>query len=310
MHVLIQADVKHDDTLMAIGVGQSTSMDVSSLSAESITKRERNKNARAFLQRTLELIPVSLLDLRLIEQPQCIREDDNSTTLAVKMSVCVAPEKYVAIEERLITLLGCLSKNAGTVKTTAAPCAASCSPRVTSSSRRSFLDVLTMHRGPLLNLQPTSARSTAPKSSVRLAPDDAFSEDRPPGTLIIIRHSAGDWRWFELAERIELPYRDVKLVLSFRDKRGGEVTATNVLLGPWLPALGTHPVDEATFPLRTMIFSPQFLFFVGDGYRIPELNFADQLTINGEVTLTNQELARATTAVVHILPKPSGVDAQ
>ena len=47
--------------------------------------------------------------------------------------------------------------------------------------------------------------------------------------------------------------------------------------------------------MRTVFISSSFLYFTGEGYRIPKIVVARSLTVHGRVTLGNEELSQVKT---------------
>ena len=114
------------------------------------------------------------------------------------------------------------------------------------------------------------------------------------GTVVLI--SGGpNWRWFKLDDRIELPSMRATTVLRFRNGDGGDVKTATLSLGPWVPGLGTSPDRQTNGVPRTVFVSPSFLYYTGEGYRIPQIAVAKSLTVHGQITLTNDLLSRVKT---------------
>ena len=66
--------------------------------------------------------------------------------------------------------------------------------------------------------------------------------------------------------------------------------------------LAMPPGNGANGAVRTVFVSPSFLFYVGEGYRIPRILVARSMTVHGRVTLENGQLSHVKTidaGVVH-----------
>ena len=114
----ISATVRRDSLLLACGRAQSMSIDASGLYPEAMTKLERQRSAQALLRATLDLLPGKLLDLQVEGRPAIIKLAETSTTIAPDLIIRVDAKKYDAVQDRLIQVLKCLSKQDGTVPAT------------------------------------------------------------------------------------------------------------------------------------------------------------------------------------------------
>jgi hypothetical protein len=111
----ISATVRRDSLLLACGRAESMSVDASGLYPEAMTKLERRKSAQALLRATLDLFPGKLLDLQLEGRPPITKLGETTTTVAPSLVIRVDAKKYDAVQDRLIQILKCLSKQDGSV---------------------------------------------------------------------------------------------------------------------------------------------------------------------------------------------------
>ena len=294
IHRRIAATVRRDSLLLACGKAESMSVDASGLYPEVMTRLERRRSARALLRRTLDLLPGGLLQARVTGRPPIDKLGEESTILAPTVAVSVDAKRYDAVEDRLIAILRCLAKQDGAVSAITPVLPHGWQGEAKRVLRQQFLGV------------GAGGTETMPIVDADFGPVQALMIRKTPGspnraardaageTLIIIRRQT-DWKWFLLDNPVELPFRTATIAVSLRDGDGGEVKAATLTLGPWVPGIATPPGSEARGAVRTVFISPSFLYYVGEGYRIPKILVARSMTVHGRIALENEQLSHVKT---------------
>ncbi len=134
-------------------------------------------------------------------------------------------------------------------------------------------------------------QATAVRKPVSDRQREHASLEDDAGTVVLIYGQSG-WKWFKLEDRIELPSLRTTVAVRFRDNEGSQIKAANLTLGPWVPGLATPPGNGTNGVPRTVFISPSFLYYSGEGYHIPGIIVAKSLTVHGQTTLENDQLAR------------------
>lgn len=322
----IAATVGREGLLLACGK-TSMSLDAGGLYPEAMTKLERRKNAEALLRRTLDALPGGLLQVELAGRPRVVEPAEKQTLLAPELVIRVNARKYDALQDRMCTILRCLSRCNGTVSGITPTLPRAWQGEAARALRRTFLgggpapvsardvdlasasisvddvdfgviQALMLKRIPELSSEPPYR---APPARFGRRPRRGASAPSPPtyraptaATLVLIKRQS-DWRWFELDSATELPSFTSKATVTFRNDDGGEVATARLALGPWTPNVGTVPDAYARGNVRTLFISPWFLCYSGEGYNIPKILVARSLTVRGRLALENDQLSQVKT---------------
>ena len=209
--------------------------------------------------------------------------------------------KYDAVQDRLVAILRCLAKQDGSISGITPVLPRAWQPEAKRILRQQFLGIGAngTEAMPIVDADFGAVQALM----IRKTPGSPNSASRDGGgeTLIIIKRQT-DWKWFLLDNPVDLPFRTATIAVAFRNDDGGEVKTATLTLGPWVPGIATPPGNEARGAVRTVFVSPSFLFYAGEGYRIPKILVARSMIVHGRVSLGNDELSHVKTidaGVVH-----------
>jgi hypothetical protein len=288
----IVAVVRRDDMLLAAGLGGS-SVDATGLFAEAFTKRQRREDAAALLDQTLRLFPAELLQAELVGRPQVLRSDPSGAEVSHLLTLRVDARKYDAAQARLVNVLRALARYRGTVRAQD-----SAVHHLLQSSRNELFreKFFSAARQPADRLTLREAdfgelRYLENVQTTGLPPGVRKAEPTGPGFLFVVKSSA-EWQWFELAESPSLPPPHAALVLRYCDADGREIRALRLPLGPTPPTRAQRPSASGYL---TVFISPYFLYFVGEGFGVSQVNFASSVTLRADATLAEDQLRNAKT---------------
>ena len=307
VHRRITATVRRDSLLLACGRAESMSVDARGLYPEAMTKLQRLKSARALLQKTLDGLPGSVLQIQLAGRPPLTRIEETNTTVAPELTIRVDLRKYDALQDRMNEILKCLAKQSGTVSALSPTLPRQGQGQGKEALRQRFVG--RPDRDP--NAMSAIETNFGPVQALMLRKFAAMSQgDSPAGgdasPVLVLLKRKSDWSWFQLDERVQLPPSTTTTTLAFRDAGGKEIKNATVTLGPWVPAVAVRPDSRASSAVRTVFISPSFLCYEGEGCRIPAILFANSLTVRGQVTVENEQLSRLDKIDAGVLrPSPS-----
>jgi hypothetical protein len=305
VHRRIAATVRRDSLLLACGKAESMSVDASGLYPEAMTRLERRSSARALLRRTLDVLPGSLLQVRLTGRPGIETLGEATTTLGPELVVRVDPQKFDSLQDRLVQILQCLSRQDGTVAAVAPLLPRAWQAQGREVLRGKFLGVAGRRPAtmPIVDADFGPIRALIVKKIPALSSDASRLRGQEAGALVLVKRQS-DWKWFELDKPMELPPRAATLAIAFRNGDGEEVKTATLAMGPWLPGLAAPPDNDARGAGRTVFISPSFLYYAGEGRRIPRILVARSMTVHGQVTLGNAQLSQVKTIDAKVVRVP------
>jgi hypothetical protein len=286
----IAALVRRDDLMLATGRSSSV-LDARGLYAEALSKLDRRKNAVAFLNKTLSLLPKGVLRVELAgAHPPIIAQDDTTTTICPDLAIRADAQKYAAVADRLVNVLSCLSKYHGTLQIKSAAL-----PEGARDERNQAFQSHFVQNGPSVSdAMPILAISVSGTRALQLIDYNglpknipALSERKRAGATLFVIKSGGVWKWIEIEEHVPFVPHVLSITVRCRSEGGAEVRRGRLRIGPTLPTIAVSDSNDA---LRMFLISPGFLFIpTGDK---PVVYTSDSLVASTKMTLTNEELAR------------------
>lgn len=274
-------------------------VDGRSLSAEAFGRMEAERDAARLLQRYFEHYPASVLVAQPNGKPRLDGRHGGNATVVQDLRIAVDPERYQAMQQGLVNLLGQVAVQQGSVLARDAT--------VPARSREAAQELLLSHflgqgdsaaRGESGNQIKFSAVRSIVRTYVRGLPNDwqTASRSSESATLVVVRTGSKDhmtsWRWFQVAGRPAVNRGRVLVESTYLGKDQSEVASDSFELGPRCPGLALEPGWESEQGLRIMVVSPYFLHHDGHGYQAEAIVHARNLTLSRPVELSLPDLAR------------------
>ena len=113
-----------------------------------------------------------------------------------------------------------------------------------------------------------------------------------------------NWRWFEIDAHLGAPQATLTAAITYGDGESASVRRERIALGPGLPGLASCDEREAYGNVHTLILSPFFVHYHGDGYHVSDVVLTRAMVIRGETTFSMAESREIQTLTVES-PNPS-----
>jgi hypothetical protein len=108
------------------------------------------------------------------------------------------------------------------------------------------------------------------------------------------------WQWFEVDASLVPSHGPATLAITLRSAGQAVIREWRLPLGPWHASQSFVP--DSNHSPRTLLVSPFFLYYQGEGYDIPTINYAEGVTLTLETTCPTSELREVSATEVRFLP--------
>jgi hypothetical protein len=301
----IRAWVRRGDVQLATGRIASRKVVSGNLYAQAVTKGEQRRDGLVLARKILDLAPAQLFDARLVGEPRVIAVDGDVARIAYDIAIRLDPDRYAFAEDQLRRILSSIATRKGEASAESETIKPEFQASRGELFRKRFanLDSPDSMRlraadfGEVRSLE--RLRIPVPTGDRRGLAVSFVSEPSGPRTLVALL-ATDQWQWFEVDASLVPSHGPATLAITLRSAGQAVIREWRLPLGPWHASQSFVP--DSNHSPRTLLVSPFFLYYQGEGYDIPTINYAEGVTLTLETTCPTSELREVSATEVRFLP--------